>query len=38
MMSKESLVTLQQAFDERRSIYALGNELPIAPQAIVNMA
>ena len=37
-MSKESLVTLQQAFDERRSIYALGNELPIAPQAIVNMA
>ena len=38
MMSKESLVTLQQAFDERRSIYALGNELPIAPRAIVNMA
>ena len=38
MMSKESLVTLQQAFDERRSIYALGNELPVAPQAIVNMA
>ena len=37
-MSKESLVTLQQAFDERRSIYALGNELPVAPQAIVNMA
>ena len=38
MMSKESLVTLQQAFDERRSIYALGNELPVEPQAIVNMA
>ena len=37
-MSKESLVTLQQAFDESRSIYALGNELPVAPQAIVNMA
>ena len=37
-MSKESLVTLQQAFDERRSIYALGNELPVEPQAIVNMA
>ena len=37
-MSKERLVTLQQAFDERRSIYALGNELPVAPQAIVNMA
>lgn len=37
-MSKESLVTLQQAFDERRSIYALSNELPVEPQAIVNMA
>ncbi len=37
-MSKESLVTLQQAFNERRSIYALGNELPVEPQAIVNMA
>lgn len=37
-MSKETLVTLQQAFDERRSIYALGNELPVEPQAIVNMA
>ena len=37
-MSKESLATLQQAFDERRSVYALGNELPVEPQAIVNMA
>ena len=37
-MSKESLVTLQQAFAERRSIYALGNGLPVEPQAIVNMA
>ena len=37
-MSKESLVTLQQAFDERRSVYALGNKLPVEPQAIVNMA
>ncbi|WP_350559395.1 nitroreductase family protein [Psychrobacter sp. CAL346-MNA-CIBAN-0220] len=37
-MSKASLVTLQQAFDERRSIYALGNELPVEPQAIVNIA
>ena len=37
-MSKESLATLQQAFDERRSIYALGNELPVEQQAIVNMA
>lgn len=37
-MSKENLVTLQQAFDERRSVYALGNELPVEPQAIVNMA
>ena len=37
-MSKATLETLQQAFNERRSIYALGNELPTAPQAIVNMA
>ena len=37
-MSKASLVTLQQAFDERRTIYALGNDLPVEPQAIVNMA
>ncbi len=37
-MTKASLVTLQQAFDERRSIYALGNELPVESQAIVNMA
>ena len=37
-MSKESLATLQQAFDERRSVYALANELPVEPQAIVNMA
>lgn len=37
-MSTESLVTLQQAFDQRRTIYALGNELPVAPQAIVNIA
>lgn len=37
-MSKETLATLQQAFDERRSIYALGSQLPVAPQAIVNMA
>ncbi len=36
-MSKATLETLQQAFNERRSIYALGNELSIAPQAIVNM-
>ena len=36
-MSKTTLETLQQAFNERRSIYALGNELPVAPQAIVNM-
>lgn len=37
-MSKNNLVTLQQAFDERRSIYALGDELPVATQAIVNIA
>lgn len=37
-MSKATLETLQQTFNERRSIYALGNELAVAPQAIVNMA
>ena len=37
-MTKETLVSLQQAFDERRTIYALGNELPVEPQAIVNIA
>ena len=37
-MSTSSLATLQQAFDARRTIYNLGNDLPVAPQAIVNMA
>lgn len=37
-MSKTSLASLQQAFDERRTIYALGNELPVDPRAIVNIA
>lgn len=37
-MSKETLVSLQQAFDERRTIYALGNDLPVDPRAIVNIA
>lgn len=37
-MTKETLVSLQQAFDERRTIYALGNALPVEPQAIVNIA
>ena len=37
-MSKSTLENLQQAFNERRTIYALGAELPVAPQAIVNMA
>ena len=37
-MSTSSLETLQQAFDARRTIYNLGNDLPVAPQAIVNMA
>lgn len=37
-MTTENLVSLQQAFDARRTIYALGNELPVEPQAIVNIA
>lgn len=37
-MTTETLVSLQRAFDERRTIYALGNELPVVPQAIVNIA
>jgi predicted oxidoreductase (fatty acid repression mutant protein) len=37
-MSKATLEILQQAFNQRRSIYALGNELPVEPQAIVNIA
>lgn len=37
-MSKATLETLQQAFNERRTIYALGSDLPVAPQAVVNMA
>ena len=37
-MTTENLVSLQQAFDTRRTIYALGSELPVAPQAIVNIA
>lgn len=37
-MTTETLANLQQAFTERRSIYALGNELPVEPQAIVNIA
>ncbi|MDE4454896.1 MULTISPECIES: nitroreductase family protein [unclassified Psychrobacter] len=37
-MTTSSLVSLQQAFDERRTIYALGNDLPVDPRAIVNIA
>ena len=37
-MTTASLVSLQQAFDERRTIYALGNDLPVDPRAIVNIA
>ena len=37
-MTTETLVSLQQAFEQRRTIYALGNELPVAPQDIVNIA
>lgn len=37
-MTTENLVSLQQAFDARRTIYALGDELPVMPQAIVNIA
>lgn len=36
-MSIATLENLQQAFNERRTIYALGDALPVAPQAIVNM-
>lgn len=37
-MTTASLVSLQQAFDERRTIYALGNDLPVDPRSIVNIA
>ena len=37
-MSKDTLETLQQAFNARRTIYALGAKLPVVPQAIVNIA
>ncbi|WP_199508928.1 MULTISPECIES: nitroreductase family protein [unclassified Psychrobacter] len=37
-MSNETLATLQEAFTERRSIYNLGDNLPVEPQAIVNVA
>lgn len=37
-MTQETLSTIQDAFNERRSIYALGSDLPVAPQAIVNIA
>ncbi|GAA0310843.1 nitroreductase family protein [Psychrobacter aestuarii] len=37
-MSNESLSDLQQAFIDRRSIYALGDNLPVAPQAVVDIA
>ena len=37
-MSKSTLETLQHAFNERRTIYALGSDLPVVPQAVVNMA
>ncbi|WP_201528899.1 MULTISPECIES: nitroreductase family protein [Psychrobacter] len=37
-MTTATLVTVQQAFDERRTIYELGNDLPVDPRAIVNIA
>ncbi len=37
-MTQETLSTVQEAFNERRSIYALGNDLPVSSEAIVNMA
>lgn len=37
-MSKSTLENLQQALNARRTIYALGNDLPVEPQAIVNIA
>ena len=37
-MPQSNLVSLQQAFTERRSIYALGDNLPVKPQAIIDIA
>lgn len=37
-MPQSNLVSLQQAFTERRSIYALGNNLPVKPEAIIDIA
>ena len=37
-MLQSNLVSLQQAFTERRSIYALGSNLPVKPQAIIDIA
>lgn len=37
-MTKATLETVQYAFDERRTIYALGNDLPVDPRTIVNIA
>lgn len=37
-MLQSNLVSLQQAFTERRSIYDLGSNLPVKPQAIIDIA
>lgn len=37
-MTMATLTSLQQAFNERRTIYALGDALPVDPRAIVNSA
>ena len=36
-MSKTTLATVQQAFNDRRSIYALGSDLPVKPQEILDV-
>lgn len=36
-MSKTTLETVQQVFSDRRSIYALGSDLPVKPKEILNV-
>lgn len=36
-MSKTTLATVQQAFNDRRSIYALGSDLPVKPQEVLDV-
>ena len=37
-MPQSNSANLQQAFTKRRSIYALGGNLPVKPQAIIDIA